>query len=459
MTNTKTKLARLSKSLKDDASARADLQKISTDVMTLAVAGLSSKSDSKIVQYLSYGTSLMTVATSVRRFVTFYQRHTKPDNFTITIDEDDRIYELVEDWFKATLPEDQQRSVNAFSYYGNDDKIDIDYNLDCSYKQSIEIDGHRVEIFTETRDLPEKGSAVIPDEDYKASSSLNIICDSLEARAAVLAKIKKEVSTITQAAPKLWIATKFGDFRNRGKLANRSSKSVILKEGQFDRIQSYLNDFISNEKAYNKLDIPFRTGIMLHGAPGTGKSSAALAIANELNMDVFVINVAAMASDDNLSIAFSNVPKKSIVVLEDIDGVKATGDRKKGKDTSDSGGVTLQGLLNVLDGFQSPYGVITIMTTNHPELLDEAVKRPGRVDFEDELSPMDSYQLRKLCEYALGFVPDNLPEITPEDNITSASVMGVIRKFVPDFHESADDVVEFITKKISENLDKELTLV
>lgn len=455
----KTKLARLSKNLKDDASARADLQKISTDVMTLAVAGLSSKSDSKIVQYLSYGTSLMTVVTSVRRFVTFYQRHSKPDNFIITIDDDDRIYELVEDWFKATLPEEQQRSVNAFSFYNHDDKIDVDYSLDCSFKQSITIDGHKVEIFTETPEPPENNSSIRPDDEYKNSSSLNIICDSLEARTAVLKKISEEARNVTRSAPKLWIATKYGDFRTRGKLSNRSSKSVILKEGQFERIHGYLNDFINNEKAYNKLDIPFRTGIMLHGAPGTGKSSAALAIANELGMDVFVINVASMAGDDNLSIAFGNVPKKSIVVLEDIDGVKATKDRKKDKDSSDGGGVTLQGLLNVLDGFQSPYGVITIMTTNHPELLDEAVKRPGRVDFEDELSPMDSYQLRKLCEYALGFVPEGLPDITPADNITSAAVMGVVRKYVPDFHEAADDVVEFVTKKVSESLDKELTLV
>lgn len=454
-----TNLARFSKNLKEDAEARLELQKLSTDIMTLAVAGLGSKSDHPVVKLLSYGTSLMTVAATCRRFVTFYQRHTAPETFIIQIDEDDRIYDLVEAWFRETLPEKDQRVIDAYSLYDGE-TVEVEYSIDGSYKQSIEIAGYEVQIYTEVPEPPNPYSSSEAEDrktPYTGNASLNIICPSLEARKAVLKKIKDESQILVKSSPNLYVVNKYGDFRSKGKLSNRSSKSVILKEGQFDRIMGYLNDFKSNEKAYNKLDIPFRTGIMLHGAPGSGKSSTALALANELRMDVFVINVASMSSDDTLSIAFNNIPKRSIIVLEDIDTVKATKDRKKGGSES-SEGVTMQGLLNVLDGFQSPYGVITIMTTNHLEHMDEALLRPGRVDMTEELSAMDSYQLRGLCEYALGFVPEGLPEITPADNITSASVMGVIRKFVPEFENAADEVVEFITKKVSESLDKELAL-
>jgi hypothetical protein len=452
------KLARLSKSLKDSPEARADLQKISTDIMTLAVAGLSSKNEHPIVKLLSYGTSIMSVATACRRFATFYQQHTAPDTFIIQIDEDDRIYDLVEAWFKETLPEQDQRVIDAYSLYDGE-TVEVEYSIDGSYKQSIDIAGHTVQIYTELPEPPNPYSSSEQEEGkpYKTTASLNIVCPTLKARKDVLKKIRDESQILVKSSPNLYVVNKYGDFRSKGKLSNRSSKSVILKEGQFDRILGYLNDFKSNEKAYNKLDIPFRTGIMLHGAPGSGKSSTALAVANELRMDVFVINVASMSSDDTLSIAFNNIPKRSIIVLEDIDTVKATKDRKKGGGDSDSG-VTMQGLLNVLDGFQSPYGVITIMTTNHLDHMDEALLRPGRVDLTEELSAMDTYQLHGLCEYALGFVPEGLPEISVSDGISSASVMGVIRKFVPDFHEAADDVVEFITKKVSESLDKELAL-
>jgi len=136
------------------------------------------------------------------------------------------------------------------------------------------------------------------------------------------------------------------------------------------------------------------------------------------------------------------------VVLEDIDTVTAAKDRDK------SDGVTMQGLLNVLDGFQSPHGVITIMTTNHRETLDPAIIRPGRVDLEESLSAMDDSQLRKLCMYAMEHVPEDLPHITPEDGITSAMVMGEVRKHVPNFEEAADDIVKLVTEKVLTELEK-----
>jgi chaperone BCS1 len=79
-----------------------------------------------------------------------------------------------------------------------------------------------------------------------------------------------------------------------------------------------------------------------------------------------------------------------VLLFEDIDcakGGKAREDAsiavstQAGKENAVSNGVTLSGLLNVLDGFYAPANVLFVMTTNHIELLDEALLRPGRIDY------------------------------------------------------------------------------
>jgi chaperone BCS1 len=225
---------------------------------------------------------------------------------------------------------------------------------------------------------------------------------------------------------------------------------VVLKEGQMDRIMNYLTDFLDNREAYIKADIPFRTGILLHGEPGSGKSSTALAIANALKMNVFIIPITALLNDESLSDCFSGIPPNSIIVLEDIDIAKGVKERDEDNDK----GVTMQGMLNVLDGFQSPPGVITIMTTNRLDVLNKAIIRPGRVDLIENLDCLDSYQLRGICEYFMGHVPQTLPQITPDDGITSAEIMGVIRKHLPEFSEAGDDVCKYVEDRLLTKLEE-----
>lgn len=92
----------------------------------------------------------------------------------------------------------------------------------------------------------------------------------------------------------------------------------------------------------------------------------------------------------------NQVPANSVLLFEDIDCMRGSqsrsdedSDGKKGtvaaatKDnTSSQNGVTLSGLLNVLDGFHAPTGVLFVMTTNHVEKLDPALLRPGRIDYK-----------------------------------------------------------------------------
>lgn len=93
------------------------------------------------------------------------------------------------------------------------------------------------------------------------------------------------------------------------------------------------------------------------------------------------------------SSAVNQIPANSVLLFEDIDcmksgqarvlisGEETPSDRKEKENPANHNAVTLSGLLNVLDGFFAPTGVLFMMTTNRIEALDPALLRPGRIDY------------------------------------------------------------------------------
>lgn len=106
-------------------------------------------------------------------------------------------------------------------------------------------------------------------------------------------------------------------------------------------------------------------------------------------------------TDDDLGLLFHRLPDPCIVLPEDIDATSFV--RKKENVQSsvpgpDEGqGISLSGLLNAIDGVASPEGVILIMTTNHPEKLDDALIRDTRVDLKARFALPGKGELRNLC--------------------------------------------------------------
>ena len=84
--------------------------------------------------------------------------------------------------------------------------------------------------------------------------------------------------------------------------------------------------FYSNEKEYTRLGIPWKS-YLLEGPPGTGKTSLIYAIASHFDLDVYIINLGPKVDDSVYMSAVSKLPKKSILVLEDLDSLFI--DRKK----------------------------------------------------------------------------------------------------------------------------------
>lgn len=82
-------------------------------------------------------------------------------------------------------------------------------------------------------------------------------------------------------------------WNNVKKKNRRPLESIILEDGVLDSILQDAREFISMEEWYTDAGIPHRRGYLLHGPPGTGKSSTIYAVAGELGMEIYSLSLAA----------------------------------------------------------------------------------------------------------------------------------------------------------------------
>jgi chaperone BCS1 len=128
-------------------------------------------------------------------------------------------------------------------------------------------------------------------------------------------------------------------------------------------------------------------------------------------------------TEDSLATLFQTLPRRCIVLLEDIDTAGITQKRTEKKDpkgeltdqangTSNSNniqGISLSGLLNVIDGVASSEGRILVMTTNHIDKLDKALRRPGRVDMSIRFGYTDAAAVKGLFNVIYTHLEGDLP--------------------------------------------------
>lgn len=149
-------------------------------------------------------------------------------------------------------------------------------------------------------------------------------------------------------------------------------------------VRHHIDQWIRNEDKYLSRGLNYKTGILLYGEPGTGKSSLIKSICGDYHYNMVEIDLSTFNTLDTnvLASVISNTDGRQVVVLEDIDCLILD---RENKDINKDEKAIINKLLQFLDSNSSPNNVIIIATTNHIELLDEAILRNGRFDLKLEV--------------------------------------------------------------------------
>ncbi len=186
-------------------------------------------------------------------------------------------------------------------------------------------------------------------------------------------------------------ALSFGQSKARITMPNDQKQKVTFKDvaGAKEAKQELLEivDFLRNPKKFIEIGAEIPKGVLLMGAPGTGKTLLARAVAGEANVAFFAISgsefvemfvgVGASRVRDLFKMAKEAAP--AIVFVDEIDAVgRARGSGMGGG--NDEREQTLNQILVEMDGFEPNEKVIVMAATNRPDVLDSALLRPGRFD-------------------------------------------------------------------------------
>lgn len=205
----------------------------------------------------------------------------------------------------------------------------------------------------------------------------------------------------------------------------RNLETLYFSNNEAENVCNHIDRFNSNKEFYKQRQILYKTGILLYGEPGTGKSSFVKALATKYGRSIVNINVANLSSIDlnSLSQAINVDDQKSYIVLfEDIDTLflNRTNDTIDKDDNN-----VVNKLLQFLDSNTSPTNVIFIATTNHIERLDDALLREGRFDLKIKVEPLNKLQ---AFEFGKSFMldDDTIEELLDKiDNTSTEERIGV----------------------------------
>jgi hypothetical protein len=178
------------------------------------------------------------------------------------------------------------------------------------------------------------------------------------------------------------------------KKSKRSLDTIYLPDEDKRMLVNDVENFLKPEtkKLYERFCITYKRVYLFEGVPGSGKSSFISALAAKFNYGLSVLNFHIKLDDNALMKLIKNLPKKTFLLLEDMDCLFES---RKPSD-SEKNGVSFSGLLNSLDGISTNHGFICFITTNYKNRLEPALIRPGRVDMIYKFDYATAEQIKNI---------------------------------------------------------------
>lgn len=241
---------------------------------------------------------------------------------------------------------------------------------------------------------------------------------------------------------------------------NRTLDNVFHERQE--ELKQRVEFFLNRKDWYDKRGIPHTLGLLLHGPPGTGKTSTIKAIANIAKRHIINIDLGSVKTKKQLKKLFyderlevcenmgntNNISEyiipidRRLYVIEDIDAIdselvlKRTSDNityieepQHENNSGDTSDLDLATILNIIDGTLETPGRILIISSNYPEKLDEALIRPGRIDMLLEYKKCNHTMLHDMFVSFFEKEPDpNTIKDIPEYTWTPAEVCQLLFK-------------------------------
>jgi cell division protease FtsH len=190
-------------------------------------------------------------------------------------------------------------------------------------------------------------------------------------------------------------------------------------------------DFLRDPAKYTKLGARIPRGVLLSGAPGTGKTLLARAVAGEAGVPFFsmsasefvemIVGVGASRVRDLFAQAKATAP--SIIFVDEIDAIGRSRGSGVFSGANDEREQTLNQILTEMDGFDATTGVIVLAATNRPDVLDPALLRPGRFDRRVTIQAPDKEGREQILHVHTRSVP-----LAPDVNLSAlaATTVGMV---------------------------------